>query len=141
VLSVASTGILWLMAWASSPRSAFYYAYTIAYAANLGFIGIGWFLDYRKRESKFAAAIAAAALAWVTLLTPYVLVSGVSREALQAAALALAPLVVGALLFTVVVPHIRGRASQDFPWARQAALSLGVSALGLVLLISLQLTT
>jgi phytol kinase len=140
VLSVASTGILWLVAWATDQRTGFYYAYTIAYAANLAFIGVVWFLDYRRRESPYGAALVAAALAWLTLFAPYVLVLGVSRIALQGALLALMPLTLGALLFIVAVPHVRGRASQNFPWVRQAALSLGVSALGLVLAQSWRLT-
>jgi len=43
------------------------------------------------------------------------------------------PLVIGGGMFVFAVPNVRNRTSLEFPWARQAMLGLGASALGLAL--------
>ena len=133
LFSVTSCGVLWLLLAVVRVRPDFYFPYTLTFAANLCFIGITWWRDFRRHASRWRAALASAAVAWAILLAPYVLVSGASARAVRDAAWALVALAAGAAAFTVAVPDVHGRANRDFPWARQALLGLGASALGLAL--------
>jgi phytol kinase len=133
VFSVTSTGMLWLLLSIVLKRPGLYYPYTLAFAANLCFIGITWFRDYRRGASPVEAVVATAGMAWLVFLLPYVLVGSMTRPILVEGALGIVPLVVAGVLFVVAVPNVRNRTNLQFPWARQAVLGLGASALGLAL--------
>jgi len=133
VFSVTSTGLLWLLLSVVFARPAFYYPYTLAFAANLCFIGITWFRDYRRDASAARVVAATACMAWLVFLLPYALVGAMTRAMLIDAALGIVPLAIAGAMFVLVVPNVRHRKSMEFPWARQAMLGLGASALGLAL--------
>jgi phytol kinase len=133
VFSVAGCGMLWLLLATVFRRPELYFPYTLAFAANLCFIGITWWRDYRRRDAPWQGVLVAALVAWAALLAPYLAVVGASRGTLASAALGLAALVAGGTLFALVVPNKHNRPSRDFPWARQAALGIGTSALGFAL--------
>jgi phytol kinase len=133
VFSVTSTGLLWLLLSVVFARPAFYYPYTLAFAANLCFIGVTWFRDFRRDASPARAVAATAGTAWLVFLVPYALVGAMTRSILVEAVLGIVPLVIAGVMFLLVVPNVRNRKSADFPWARQAMLGLGASALGLAL--------
>jgi phytol kinase len=138
MFSVTSTGLLWLLLATGLRRAELYYPYTLSFAANLCFIGITWYRDYRREASKARAILTSAAPAWGLFFVPWIAVGEASRLALAAAALAIAPLLLGGAAFTLTVPDVRGRPSAEFPWLRQALLGLGASALGLVMFLWLQ---
>ena len=131
VVSVTATGMLWLLLSIVFTRPVLYYPYTLAFASNLCFIGITWFRDFRRGASATEAIVTTACAAWVVFLVPYALVGGMTRPAVVKALLGIAPLVVAGVLFVLAVPNVRGRTPSQFPWARQAVLGLGASALGL----------
>lgn len=131
VFSVTSTGLLWLLLSVVLARPTFYYPYTIAFAANLCFIGITWFRDYRRSASVVKAVAAAAGMAWLVFFVPYMLVGTMTRPILIDAMLGIVPLVIAGATFVLAVPNVRNRTNLQFPWARQAVLGLGASALGL----------
>jgi phytol kinase len=131
VFSVTSTGLLWLLLSTVLARPAFYYPYTLAFAANLCFIGITWFRDYRRHASVATTVAATAGMAWVVFLLPYILVGAMTRSVVIEAVLAIVPLLVAGVMFVLAVPNVRNRKPLEFPWARQAVLGLGASALGL----------
>jgi phytol kinase len=131
VFSVTSTGMLWLLLSVVFGRPAFYYPYTLAFAANLCFIGITWFRDYRRGASSAQAITATAGMAWLVFLVPYVLVGAMTRPVLMEGLLAIVPLMIAGATFILAVPNVRNRTNLQFPWARQAVLGLGASALGL----------
>lgn len=138
VFSVTSCGVLWLLLATVLRRPELYYPYTLAFAANLCFIGISWQRDYRRRDPAWRWVLASALAAWVAHLVPYLLVgggaaAGAAGQPAAAALVALVALVVGGALFTVAIPNRPGRPTHDFPWARQAAIGLGTSGLGLAL--------
>ena len=133
VFSVTSTGMLWLLLSVVFGRPAFYYPYTLAFAANLCFIGITWFRDYRRSASALRAVAATAWTAWLVFLLPYALVGAMTRPILIDAVLGIVPLVIAGAMFVLAVPNVRNRTGLEFPWARQAMLGLGASALGLAL--------
>ena len=131
VLSVTGCGMLWLLLATVLGKPELYYPYTLTFAANLAFIGIGWLRDYRRRESVWHAIIVSAMMAWAALLIPYVLAVGATRTTLSHAALAILPLLVGGVAYVLAIPRRPHTApSRDFPWTRQAMLGLGASALG-----------
>jgi phytol kinase len=134
VFSVTATGMLWLLLALVLRRSALYYPYTLAYSANLCFIGITWYRNVRRSASRVEAVCASAAVAWAAFFAPYLAVVGLTRNVLLAALLALPLLAVAGYVFSIAVPDIRRRPSADYPWATQALVGLGSSALGMALL-------
>jgi len=134
VFSVTATGLLWLLLDVLLRRSDLYYPYTLSYAANLGFIGITWYRNVRGTARIGEAILVTALVAWVAFFVPYVAVVGLTRDTVLSASLATIPLVVAGLVFSMVVPHDRRRPSADYPWAIQALVGLGSSALGFALL-------
>ncbi|HYD52958.1 MAG TPA: hypothetical protein VEA99_10035 [Gemmatimonadaceae bacterium] len=134
VLSVTGCGVLWLLLATVLERADLYYPYTLAFAANLVFIGINWLRDYR-REPVWRAVTASAAVAWLVFMLPYVVVQHQSRPVLVQSALALVPLLLAGVAYVVAIPRRqRSDVEYEFPWTRQAMLSLGASALALGLL-------
>jgi phytol kinase len=131
VLSVTGCGMLWLLLATALDAPELYYPYTLTFAANLAFIGIGWLRDYRRRDTVWHAILVSAVMAWVALLVPYLLAVGATRTALSQAAIAILPLLLGGVAYVVAIPRRPHTApSRDFPWTRQAMLGLGASALG-----------
>jgi len=132
VMTVTSTGIIWLALWRAFDRPDLYYPYTLNFAATLCFIGITWYADYRRSASTAEVVAASAVVSWITFMVPYITLVTVSPASLQAAVLALPLLLIGAVLHRIFVPHIKHRPAAEHPWMRQAALSMSVSALGVV---------
>ena len=133
VFSVTATGMIWLLLAVFLKRTDLYYPYTLSYAAILAFVGITWYRNV-GRIRPVAAILASAAVAWLAFFIPYAVVTGLTRSAVQSAALAIVPLIVAGFAFLITVPHDRRRPTSEYPWARQALLVLGSSALGLALL-------
>jgi len=134
VFSVTATGMLWLLLALVLRRSDFYYPYTLAYSTNLCFIGITWYRNLRRSASRIEAVCASATVAWVAFFAPYLAVVHLTPETTLAAFLALPSLIIAGVVFSIVVPDIRRRPSADYPWATQALVGLGSSALGMALL-------
>lgn len=134
VFSVTATGILWLLLALVLQAPELYYPYTIAYAANLCFIGITWYRNVRRPDAAIEGIVLSALVAWAAFFVPYVAVVSFERKTVVAAAFAIVPLLVAGFVFSMVIPHIRARPSADFPWASQALVGLASSAIGLIFL-------
>ena len=135
VFSVTATGMLWLLLSMMLRRSDLYYPYTLAYSANLCFIGITWYRNVRRSASLVEAVTVSAIVAWAAFFAPYLAVVGLTRATALAASLALVPLLMAGFSFSFAVPDIRRRPSDEYPWATQALVGLGSSALGLAILV------
>ena len=133
LVSVTSCGMLWLLLATVLRRPDLFFPYTLTFAANLCFIGITWWRDYRRRSGATSAVMASALVAWAAFLPPYLLVASRPAQPLADALAALAALVAAGAAFTLAIPDLHNRPSRDFPWARQALVGLGASALGLAL--------
>lgn len=137
VFSVTACGLLWLLLATVLQRPTLYLAYTLSFAANLAFIGITWWRDYRRRDRPWRGIMAASLVGWLAFFLPYVVVlawsGGPARLAFADTLAALPALLVAGVAFHAFVPARRHRENDQFPWARQAALSLGASALGLAI--------
>jgi phytol kinase len=134
VFSVTGTGMVWLLLALVLRRSDLYYPYTLAYSANLCFIGITWYRNVRRSASRAGAVATSAVVAWAAFFVPYLAVVGLTRQTVLTASLGLVPLIIAGLIFSIVVPDVRRRPSTGFPWATQALVGLGSSALGLAIL-------
>jgi len=132
VFTVTSTGLIWLALSRAFGRADLYYPYTLNFAATLVFIGITWYGDYRRSASAAEVVAATALVSWITFLLPYLTLVSVSPSSLQAAAVALPLLLLGAVLHRIFVPHVKHRPAAEHPWMRQAMLSMSVSTLGVV---------
>jgi phytol kinase len=137
VFSVTATGMLWLLLSMVLRRSELYYPYTLAYSANLCFIGITWYRNMRRSASLFGAVGVSALVAWAAFFVPYVAVVGLTEISVLESSLGLVPLLLGGLAFSIAVPDDRRRPSAEYPWTTQALVGLASSALGLALLVRL----
>ena len=135
VFSVTGTGMLWLLLSILLQRSDLYFPYTLGYSANLCFIGMTWYRNVGRSASPALALCASAVVAWVAFFVPYLAIVGLTRATSLTVAIALVALLAGGLAFSIVVPDIRRRPSDEYPWATQALVGLGASALALVLLV------
>jgi phytol kinase len=131
VFSVTGCGLLWLLLAPALGSTDFYYPYTLTFAANLVFIGVTWWLDYRRTAPAWRGVLTSALVAWGAALPPFVAVAALYGQldtAWRQAVLALPLLAVAGAAFVVLLPHQRNRPSRDFPWGRQAMLALATSA-------------
>lgn len=132
VLSVTGCGVLWLLLATVLARPGLYFPYTLAFAANLVFIGINWLRDYR-RDPVWRAVLASAAVAWLAFMLPYRAVTGAARPTATHLGLALAAMILAGVAYVVLIPRRHhAEPSRDFPWGRQALLGLGASMVGLL---------
>lgn len=126
VLSVPGSALLWLAGSRSLGETTAYFGYTLTLAANLAFVGLAWFRVVRPNAPRTAAVASSATVAWVALLTPYLLLG--ARAVLFRAAVALPVLLAGSTVFAVFTPWQEDRDALN--WARQASVGLATAALG-----------
>jgi phytol kinase len=130
VLSVTGCGVLWLLLATVLARPGLYFPYTLAFAANLVFIGINWLRDYRRAPA-WRAVLPSAVVAWAAFTLPYLAVTGAAPPAALHAAIALGALLLAGVAYVLVIPRRHhAEPSRDFPWTRQALLGLGASVAG-----------
>lgn len=131
VLNVTATGLGWLLLSAVLHRTDFYYPYTLAFAVNMCSYGITWYRDYRRSATSVEIIVATATVSWVSFFIPFFAIEHAQTQALLASLVAVLPLLVGAALQVLFIPHVRHRASAEYPWHRQVAISTAISAVGL----------
>lgn len=138
VFAVASSGLLWLALAVLLGVPRLFYPYTVAFAANLAFIGITWIRSVRHDFTPVRAVLTSSAVAWASLFIPYLFLVGPSAPAAVEAAAALLWITIGGAIYYRLVPH-QANAHDEHPWLRQATIGLAASALGLLLVPSFAL--
>ncbi len=131
IMAVTSAGLLWLALAVVLKTQAFYYVYTLAFAAHLTFIGIDWQHGMRRKLTPFVTVGRSIVVAWLAMFIPYAIVMWGAHDARALAWFAPAWLAVGGVAYVLLVqakqtPHI------EQPWTRQALIGVGASALGLL---------
>lgn len=127
--AVTVAGACWLTL-ANGPHAvAAYYAYTLAFAATLCFIGVTWFHVARAGLPRWRAVVASAIMAGVTLFVPFVAVQRTMVAVLQAAA-GIAIMAAAATLYARLVLN---DGSIRHPWERQALMTLVASLVGFII--------
>ena len=147
IVAVAAAGLLWLLVGHATGQPAFYFPFTLAFAAQAVAIGVSWLRDRRDRGAAItghdashglradAPAIAAAALSsWLVFGGPYwALAARTPRLGVQLAA-GFPILLLAGLLYALLIPADRHRPTAAFPWGRQVIAGLVASAVGAFLL-------
>jgi len=128
VASIGGVGLLWLSLPDAIGTARSLHAYWIAYAANLGMIGLAHYADPLRSRSTAAAVPKAIALGYGTLALPLVVLRPASGAAGWVAG---SLLLVGAAVtaFAVWQPSPRACPADGARWTRQAVLSGAVSFL------------
>jgi phytol kinase len=133
IFGVTAGGLMWLLLTNVTGRAEFYYPYTLTFAASLCSRGINWYRDYRPKARTTEVVLASAGVSVPLFFLPFLVISGYQRVATLAALLAIVPLVIGAGLQVVLVPHVRHRPSEAYPWLTQLSISIAVSLVGLAI--------
>ncbi|GAC1478959.1 MAG: hypothetical protein NVS1B4_23100 [Gemmatimonadaceae bacterium] len=131
VAAVAAAGMVWLVAAFALDLPGLYYPYTIAFAANLCFIGITWYRLARPRRHPLLSVTLSAAKSWLVLFVPYAVIERHSIAVIPTAAAALLWLVAGGMAFSYLIPDDRDAETR---WVSQSVLGFAASALGLVVI-------
>ena len=127
--AVTVAGACWLT-FANGPHAvAAYYAYTLAFAATLCFIGVTWFHVARTGMPRWRAVVASAITAGVTLFIPFVAV----QQTVAAALLAVAGIAIMAAAAALYTRLVLNDGSIRHPWERQALMTLVASLLGFII--------
>jgi phytol kinase len=121
VLSIASTGLVWLFLFRVWQEPGFLFPYTLAFAINLALVA--WNLLYPRYSSVRRVMVACVLISWALMFAPYVLVEGVSRSSLWHTAAALLICAVAFAVFYVLEPRREGTyPASSVRWLRQAAI-------------------
>lgn len=131
IFGVTAGGLMWLLLTNMTGRADFYYPYTLTFAASLCSRGINWYRDYRPKAQTPEVILASAGVSVPLFFLPFLVISAYERVATMATLLAIVPLVIGAGLQVVLVPHVRHRPSDEYPWLIQLSISVLVSIIGL----------
>ena len=136
LFSVTGCGILWLLIATVFRIPQLYFAYTLSFAANLCFIGVSWWRGYLRHKALWRGVVLSAVAAWIAFFVPYLVVVAATGtlggRPVMHSLLAVIPLLLGGAAMHVVIPRAP---HQQFPWMRQALLSLAASAFGLLVLL------
>lgn len=137
VFAVASSGLVWLLAASVERDERLYYPYTVAFAANLCFIGITWFRNERPALERAAAVGGSGVIAWALLFVPYLLILRDVRAQSAAVLLALLWIAASGVAYWQLVPHHPHEAAVPHPWLRQATIGFVASAFALASLLAI----
>lgn len=132
VLSVASTGVLWLL-WAYHEGNPDYiYPYTIAFAAHSAIITIAHIRNNTLNSGRLHVIVWAIFKSWLLLFLPLVVITGVSRQSLLMALVAPFFIALPTLAFYLSQRNSEGPLTSKSRWLRQAAFAVAGSLLGLI---------
>ena len=133
LLSVCAAGLAWLAAARVFDRPDFYYPYTLAFACQLGLIGMAR-LAFDRPDTPLAGARRHLHVrASLLLLAPFVILAGATPTALVQAAVGVVAIALAVSVFTAIQPQIRNCPANAARWLRQGAIPGIASLLGLLL--------
>jgi len=132
VFAIASAGLLWMFFARAVREPAFYYPYTLSFAAHLAMIGIARLFNDFPYASAGALLATSILKGWLLVFAPYYVIQGMSRAAGVHALAALGVTALAAFLFYKVQPGIRDCPIDRPRWLRQAGVAALSSAAGLV---------
>lgn len=130
VLSVASTGILWLFWSHSSNSPEFIYPYTLAFAAHTAIIMIAHIRSRGMNRLRLRVIFKGTMRSWLLLFLPFIIVSGFSAQTFVLALVAPLFILLPVIAFYLTQNNIRNTSKTR--WAKQAAFAVMASFLGLI---------
>lgn len=129
IAAIGGLGLCWLCLSKAIGTVNTIYAYGVGYGANLAMIALAHFADSGKAASWTAAIFKAAALSFVPLAVPYLIVWRENPNALRLALGALFLVAVALAAFAAWQPMLRACPADAERWTRQGIVSAAVSAL------------
>ncbi|HEY9785915.1 MAG TPA: hypothetical protein V6D17_10970 [Candidatus Obscuribacterales bacterium] len=132
VISVASTGVLWLL-WANHQNAPdLIYPYTIAFAAHASIITIAHVRARTLNAPRLLVLLAGIAKSWLLLFLPLTAIEGFSLQSLTMAAVAPMCIGVPTIAFYLTQRENEAPLTSGNRWLRQAGLAICGSLLGLI---------
>lgn len=133
VISVASIGLLWLLASKITGNSDLFFPYTVSFALNFAMIATAHLqkLNYKSYRGGLLLMLTMSVLTWAIFFLPYVGLAGINAEHLRHAALALPLVLLSGVLFYGVRIGRRQCLSSGSRWARQIGVVACVSPLAM----------
>jgi len=134
LLSVCAAGLAWLTAARVFDRPDFYYPYTLAFACQLGLIGMARLAFDRPDMPLAALAAICTVRASLLILTPFVILAGATSTALAQAGVGVVAIALAVGVFTVIQPQIRNCPANAARWVRQGGIAGLASLVGLLVM-------
>lgn len=133
VVSVVSTGLLWLLAAKLTHNQSLFFPYTLSFASNFVMISSAHLQLLRQHgvPSITSVLVLSSLFAWLLFFLPYLAVTGWSEVHLQECFVALPLISLSAITFYCYRPRNRGELSGNRRWARQFSIAACVSPLAL----------
>jgi phytol kinase len=133
LLSACAAGLAWLAAARVMDRPDFYYPYTLAFACQLGLIGMARLAFDRPNISLPTLIAICIVKASLLILAPFVILAGATSTALMQASVGVVAVALAVVVFTWIQPQIRNCPSNAARWLRQGATAGLASLLGLLM--------
>ncbi len=133
VVSVASTGLLWLLAAKLTDNQSLFFPYTLSFASNFVMISSAHLqlLRHHSVARDIVLLVVSSVLTWLMFFLPYLAIMGCSAMHLQEVMVALPLIGLSALSFYCYSPRDRAELSGTRRWARQFGIAACISPLAL----------
>ncbi|MHB9025470.1 MAG: diacylglycerol/polyprenol kinase family protein [Armatimonadota bacterium] len=135
VVAICTPGLLLLSLARTTSHWELLFPYTVGYAAQLAFVGIGYARELQGKIATPRDIALASAKCWAVLLVPFALLQGISPWLLKSAVFALLVVLLATALFNRMLPKPGMADRERFPWLPQAMLGALASVLSLAPLI------
>lgn len=133
LLSGCAAGLAWLAAARVFDRPDFYYPYTLAFACQLGLIGMARLAFDRPDTPLATLAVICTVRASLLVLGPFIILTGATSTTLAQAAASVVAIALAVALFTAIQPRIRNCPADAARWLRQGITPGLASLVGLLL--------
>lgn len=132
VVSVCSSGLIWLFLADLLRRPELLFLFTLAFAAHLSIIGAIRIKAYHPQLSALVIIAISTLSAWGVLVVPHVVLEGFTQNAVICGLIGLPVIALATVAFCVTQPHLHDCPIDTPRWLRQAIHSAAGSILGLV---------
>jgi phytol kinase len=129
---VCAAGLAWLAAARVFNRPDFFYPYTLAFACQLGLIGMARLAFDRPDTPLAALAVVCTVRASLLLLVPFVLLARATSASFVQAAAGIVAIALAVSVFTAIQPQIRNCPANAARWLRQGVIPGLASLVGLL---------
>jgi phytol kinase len=132
VLSVASGGLFWLVAYRIFHRPELFYLFTLAFAGQLGILMVIAKKHGQLPESIHLTMTRSIVSSWLMLFIPYVLIQGLARPELIRALIGLPGVAIIVITFYLLEPKGSFYPPDRKRWLTQTACTILGSAMGFI---------
>lgn len=132
VIAVSAAGLFWLLLAKALAWSELHFVFTLSFAVQLALAGLVDLREAWPRLQSRSAILLCGVTAWLLLMMPWVIYTGLNPTWLTLGALALLIVLAAALMLWLLEPTIKGHQSDGRRWTRQALIGFGASLLGVL---------